>query len=547
MSRRILVFSLLLLLCLSGLAFAAEEPDYGGTYVVGIPSDWGEMFNDILYESAYDGEVNMIVYNALVEYDEKMKVIPDLAKSWDISEDGNTITFHLHKGVKFHDGHELTAEDVAYTYRTILHPDYTGVRAGSFMVLKGAKDFKEGKTEELEGIKILDDYTIQFILSKNDAPFIGNLIYGILPAHLLKDIPVAELENADFNRNPVGTGPFKFVEYKSQQYIKLEAFEDYFEGRPYLDQYVMKRVSTDTLPIHFEKNELDWAYNGVHKEHFKKLKDMDHLEGYTYLDMGYSYIGINQTSPKLKDKRVRQALTYGFRRQVIIDVLFKGYGQVANGPIPPVSWAYTDEVNDYSFNQAKARNLLKEAGYIDRDGDGIRENEEGQKLELDLYVSETATKGKMICELFQQMMKLIDVKVNVILMEFNALLEMTISSKDWDMYTMSWGLSPDPDSITIFHSDAAWNDVYFYNEENDRLLEEGKAEMNFEKRKEIYKEWQKLINEELPYIFLLYPERTEIMSNRMRGYNRNPGAQGLFVGPNGYMYHKLWIPSELQD
>ncbi|HKL13756.1 MAG TPA: ABC transporter substrate-binding protein [Halanaerobiales bacterium] len=542
LKKSLLIIAILCLLTTFSPITQAEEPVYGGTFVDTVQTNFGEIFNPILYESSYDSQVIDLVFDGLVIRNSTGEIVPNIAKSWDFSNDGKSITFHLKEGVKFHDGHELTTEDVAYTFRTILHPDYTGVRYGSYNSIKGAQEYHDGNRDNVEGIEIIDSYTIKFTTENSDATFMGNMQRGILPAHILKDIPVADLENLDFNSKPIGSGPFKLAEYVSQQYVTLEAFEDYHKGRPYLDKYMIRKVATDSVPVYLKRGQIDLVSLN-NKEQFEELKRQENLKGFTRVAEAFRYFGINQKHPLLQDKIVRQALAYGFKKDIIIQIL-DGYGVIANGAIPPSSWGYTDEVNKYEYNPQKAMQMLKEAGYVDRDGDGVRENEAGQELKFELNTTSQDIRVE-ISEIFQEFMKQIGVGVDVQLMEFNALVDLLVESKDWGMYIMGWATGPEPDMSWIFHSDAAWNDVRFYDDYNDELLDKGKTTMVRNKRKEIYKEWQNYISEELPYIFLYYPELTTVISDRLKGYN-TANTRGLLLDKEGSMVHKIWIPKDKQ-
>ncbi len=200
------------MLCLVlSAAAAAQAPAQGGTFRYALTTNPRGMFNPILYTEAYDGLIIDVVFDGLIYIDEQLQPQPRLAKGWEISDDGLSITFYLHEGVKFHDGVEVTAHDVEYTYKTMLHPEYTGVRYGNFRLLVGAEEYHEGLRDDVPGIEVIDDYTIKFTTTEPYAPLLTQFGYGILPRHLLEDIPVGELERADFNRHPIGSGPFKFV------------------------------------------------------------------------------------------------------------------------------------------------------------------------------------------------------------------------------------------------------------------------------------------------------------------------------------------------
>src|SRR5699024_5790521 len=212
---------------------ASGEMIEGGDLKLGIISD-PVMFLPTHSNDTASGDIEDIIFDQLTRTDEEIDIQPELATDWDISDDGLTYTFYLRDDVTFHDGEPLTAEDVEFTYNIFLDEDYTGPRAGSFI--------------NLDEVIAVDDHTVEFHLSEVDARFLASTGYGILPKHILGDVPAEDLESHDFVSNPIGSGPFKFEEWKDGQYVKLSAYEDYYQGRPHLD--------TLTLPIVGDQNAL---------------------------------------------------------------------------------------------------------------------------------------------------------------------------------------------------------------------------------------------------------------------------------------------------
>jgi len=523
---RILLVVLLLVLSLSVIVSAQETPVQGGTFRYGTTVNPRGMFNPILYTETYDAYIIDVVYDGLIEIDAKLQPQPKVAKYWEISEDGMEITFYLHEGIKFHDGVELTAKDVAYTYMTILHPEYTGVRYGNFNMLEGAQEYKEGLADTVPGIEIIDDYTIKFKTVRPHAPLLSSFGYGILPSHLLAHIPVGELETADFNLNPIGSGPFKFVEFLTDQHVTLEANEDYFFGRPNIDTLVYQKVSQDTIPIFLQQNRIDFIE--IAPDQYLQVSEMDHIDLYVYEALSYSYIAFNMRQARFDDVRVRQAITYGFDRELYVDLIREGFGIVANAPMPTASWAYSDEgINTYPYDPEKAAQLLAEAGW--KPGpDGILEKD-GERLEFEFLVPEGSRLTEQMALLFQQNMEDLGIKVNLMFMEFSAAVD-RVDAREFDTFTMSWSLAVDPDPYGIWHSTSLWNDPGFFNDESDRLIELGRMETDIEKRKEIYAEWQKLINYELPTMFLNYGVSIGAINQRVKGIDTEPGPYGPLVG-----------------
>mgnify|MGYP000870028062 FL=1 len=500
MLKRQLFIVLLLVVGFSVVVTAQGIPIQGGTFRYGITINPRGMFNPILSTEVYDGLINDVVYDGLIAIDAKLQPQPKLAKAWEISQDGLEITFYLHEDATFHDGAPLTTKDVAYTYMTILHPDYTGVRYGTFSMLVGAKEYKEGNATEVPGIEIIDDYTIKFTTIRPHAPLLSSFTYGILPAHVLADIPVGELESATFNLHPIGSGPFKFVEFLTDQHVILEANQEYFLGKPNIETLVYQKVAQDAIPIYLQQNRVDFVE--ISPEHFPQVSTMSGIDVYVYEALSYNYIAFNLRQERFADPTVRQAITYGFDRQLYVDVIREGFGVVANAPMPTASWAYTTEgIDEYKYNPELAAEMLAMAGWAPGP-DGILQKD-GQRLEFEFLVPDTDRLTEQMALLFQQNMDDLGIKVDLMFMEFSAAVD-RVDAREFDLFTMGWSLSVDPDPHSIWHSTSLWNDPGFFNDESDRLIEDGRTQTDINTRKEIYARWQQLINRELPSMFLNY-------------------------------------------
>jgi len=535
-----LVFLIMALVIPATAALAQEqEPVSGGTFHRGMVISPRGMFNPILYTETYDAEVITAVYDSLVTANRELEIVPQIAKDWEFSEDGLELTFYLREGVKFHDGVELTAEDVKFTFKTILHPHYSGVRYGDFAVLKGAEAYNAEEVDYVEGIEIIDDYTIRFTTERVHAPLLSEFTYGILPSHILGDVPVAELEAHEFNQNPIGAGPFKFNEFRPDQHVVLDAFEDYYQEGPYLDRMVYQIVDDEARPVYLRQGRLDFV--GISSEQIDMVQALDFVDVFDYEALGYSYICFNLRQERFDDNRVRQAVAYGFDRQTVVDIIYDGYSKVANAPMPTVSWAFTDEgINEYPYNPDRAIELMEEAGW-ERGADGVWEKED-MRMEFEFLYTEATRAQEQSMILFQQNMEDIGFKVNLRPMEFSAAVD-RIDAREFDAFTLGWSLGVDPDPYGIWHSTSLWNDAGWVNERSDELIEKGRQTVDQEERAEIYAEWQRLMNEELPNVFFTYSVSVAAANERLMGIDRDPGPQGLFWTE---ILHELWIPADRQ-
>ncbi len=507
---------------------AAARENADNTIVIGMTEAKGE-FMPVYYSTAYDGYVVGYMFDALFTNDESGTYIPHVAKEWEISEDNLTITFYLRDDVKFADGTPLTAHDVEFTYLAMADPNYDGRYFAYVNGIVGYEDYAEGDAEKLEGVKVIDDYTISFTFKE---PLVANFEYcgmPIMPKHHYGfekgDIDSLKAKMQD----PLGSGGYQLVAYEPGQYVELKRNENYFLGTPKIENIILKFTTPETYMAELEKGTID-VQNSVTNtvENKEVIESIEYLHLNAFPNNGYAYIGLNNSDPRLADKRVRQALAYGLDRESFVQNFFKGHGQVCHVPLSPVSWAYTDELaekmNKYEYNPDKAIELLEEAGWK-LGSDGIREKD-GMKLS---FVYSTYPDVEWVEQLVPVLIDnwgKIGVALEINYMDFNALVDAVYEEQDFDMYNMAWSLSIDPDAHAIFHSSQAVksgnNAVQFINERNDELLEAGRREFDQEKRKEIYEEWALLINEELPYIFIYQREEWNVVNNRIKGFECSP-------------------------
>ena len=492
---------------------APNGPKKGGTITFGMTGD-PVIFNPILSTDVPSGRVNDLVYSGLIKLNEKLEPVGDLAESWETSPDGLVWTIHLRKGVKWHDGQPFSSADVKYTYEAIKSPDYTGVRATEF--------------KPIQKIETPDDYTVVLTLDKPYAPLLTTaLTYGIIPKHLFESTPIAKMKENPANMQPIGTGPYKYKEWQKGQYILLEANPDYFDGAPNIEKVVFKFYQDEQVMLAaLEKGDIDYM-GAIPADEVDRIKK-DYATKFDFheiADLGYNYIGLKQTNPLFKDVRVRQALMYGANREQIVKDVLKGRAEVMNANLPSASWAYAgDQLNPYKYDPEKAKQLLEEAGW--KVGpDGIRVKD-GKRFSFKLITSTGNKTLESALNIIQQNWKDIGVEAKVEYIEWSVLCAQYLDVAKFEAYALGWSLGVDPDFYLYFHSSSAvnekgqlvgFNDVEFKNPDLDKLLEQGRATMDPAKRKEIYIQAQKIVNEQLPYVFLYSQHVTSAMSNRIKG------------------------------
>ncbi len=408
------------------------------------------------------------------------------------------ITFHLRKGVLWHDGKEFTAEDVKFTYDKIMDPKTNTVRRSDFELVKKAE--------------VLDPYTFRVTYKQPFSPGLATWGMGIIPKHLLEN---TDINTATFNRRPIGTGPFRFVDWVSDEKIAVEANPRYFEGKPGLDGVVYRIIPEAAL------NEMEILtrgvdYSSIFPYEYRRMSRIPFLKVYSQPSLGYTYIGYNLTNPLFQDRRVRRALTYAINRQEIVQYVLYGLGEVATGPFPNQMWYWNPNVKPIPYNPEKARQLLAEAGWKDKNSDGILVKD-GRPFRFTLITNSGNDTRRDVGVLVQRQLHEIGIDVTLELYEWSVFLKDFINAKHFDACILGWSLSVDPDAYEIWHSsqiEKGFNFISYRNPEVDRLWEEGRREYDIEKRKKIYWKIHELIAEDQPYTFLFVPLAISALQNK---------------------------------
>ncbi|MDR4904964.1 ABC transporter substrate-binding protein [Bacillus mycoides] len=485
------------------------------TLVVGI-SKPGGVFLPYFQQNGWDGNVTSVIFASLVSTDKQGKPTPELAEKWDISSDQLTYTFHLRKDLKFGDGSPLTADDVAFTL-TLLHDKaYEGDKDISQYAVKGGKEYKEGKATSIEGIQVVDPQTIKITTEKVNSQALTALGGEVLSkAYYGKDYK--QNTSLDYLKalyeKPIAAGPYKFEKYIPGQEVRFVANENYYAGKPKIPNFIYKITSGDTKLQLFQTGEVDYTGLGTGDEVLEQAKALEFANIQIETAASFSYIYMNNNKPYLKDKKVRQALIYGLDRKKYVDTALKGYGTVANVPIHPTSWAYTEEgVNKYEYDKEKAKKLLDEAGWK-VGSDGIREKD-GQKLKLSYFGPSSAKDSDLLIPIAKENYKEIGVEFNPEFMDFNTMLS-KVNKGDYDLASVSTPITSDPsETAGEYLSGVNEKSLGYKNTKVDELIQKGIETVDIEKRKPIYKELYKELSDDPPVILLNY-RRT------ITGYNGN--------------------------
>ena len=488
------------------------------TIIVGLTDPSGA-FTPYFHQSGYDGNVSSLLFTPLVTVDDKGLPVAGLAEKWEISSDQLTYTFHLRKDLKFSDGSPLTADDVAFTW-TLLHDKaYDGDAQIPTLHIQGGEDYKAGKADHITGITIKDPQTISVKLEEPNATALVILGGDILSkAYYGKDYKFGQLDYIKkLHEKPVGNGPYVLEKFIPGQEVRYVANEHYYAGKPKTEHFIYKTSEGDTWQ-YLETGEVDYASFSATQENIDKLKSMGFVNILPYTPSTYGYLQLNLEHELLKDKQVRQALTYGLDRKSIYVDANQGAGQVANIPASPISWAYTEDgINSYDYNPDKANELLDKAGWT-KGADGIREKD-GKKLTIHFLGSKNAQIDIFIAVAKENFSAIgVDFQPEVFA-DFNALVS-KVEGGDYDIASFSTPMLTDPSDGVLQFVDG---EIKGYdNPKVKELYNKALATTDIEQRKTAYKELFQLLNDELPVIFTSYKKTVYAYNGRIENLTVSP-------------------------
>jgi peptide/nickel transport system substrate-binding protein len=493
--------------------------------VIGMLGD-NETLNPIVSENNTETWVINCIFSRLLRMSPKLQIEPELAaKLPTVSPDGRVYTFRLRPGVTFHDGKEVTSDDVKFLYE-----------------MKNSAKNAVPSTEmwdKIKEFKIIDKYNFRITLRQPSAAWLENWCYtdcAIPPKHLLEKEFQANgslTKGGAFSRHPVGSGPYRFVEWKSDQYIMLKRNPNYFEkGQPRIETLVFKVVpDTNGLLAQFKKGEID-IYPNVQANQYRELMAMKKkgakIRIFKEPAFIYMHADFNLRHPALREKAVRQALCYAFPKRKFIATVLDGVGTPANSNIVSISWAYNPNVKKYEYNPAKAMQLLEEAGW--KPGvNGVREKN-GVKLEFKISTNAGNKIREKFNEIARQEWEAIGAKVAIRNYESAAFFGDILDNIQFDVAVFGWISAAAPDCYTLWHSNQIPNEnngqgqnyVGYKNSRIDHLVAAGQTELNRAKRKRIYAEIQQILAEEAPCMFVYYHNNIDAITTKLLNFKSNP-------------------------
>lgn len=499
--------------------------------VYGITSSPEGKFNPLFSNTQYDGYVNKLVYASLLQFNSKIELEPSLAEKYEMKEEGKTVVFTLRDGLKFHDGKPLTSKDVLFTLNTLASADYKGDLQSYVSSIVGFEKVHKNQAQSLEGVICPDDKTVEIHFTEPYSPVLSNIgTLGILPAHIWEGTPVKEWPNkTELMSKPIGAGPYKLAEFKTGEYAKMSANEDYFKGAPKLKTLTFKLVNEDTVSAELLKGSIDLAdLSSVKKDDQKTLEEGGIIVK-KYPNSKIQYMGMNLRDERLKDVNLRTAFAYGIDREAIVSGLLEGNGIVIDTPMVPSLWSYPKEgLVKYKFDEQKAKEYLKKAGYEDTNGNGIVDKD-GKDLELTLVVPTGDIIREKTGTIIQENLKKIGVGIKLEMLEFKATMAKVVGNHEFELYLMGNTLEADPDPTPYWYSTQAsdekgvfgWNIVSYKSEEADRLMDENRKAVDQAQRTKILNDFGKLLNKDLPWIPLYASDIVKAYNKGLSQYEPN--------------------------
>ncbi|HTD23572.1 MAG TPA: ABC transporter substrate-binding protein [Terriglobales bacterium] len=456
---------------------------------------------------AQSERIDMLIFDALFRRDEHFNLQPMLAERWEIP-DPLTYIFHLRQGVRFHDGRPLTSRDVKYTIDSLLNHVLPSPKTATY--------------KHVERIEAPDDATVIFHLKEPDATLMWNLSeggIGIVPYD----------SGADFNRNPIGSGPFRFVRQELDKEVVLERNPDYWDAslRPRIERVRFAVIPDPTTrALELRKGSADIAPSGsLTADTVVALRREPNLQIEIASGSIYSYLAFNLRDPILKDVRVRQAIAYAINREPMIHYLWRDEAEPASSVLPPQSWAYNGNVRHYNYDPSRARELLDQAGHPP--------GASGVRFHL-LMKTSTEETTRLLAAVLQQQLRDVGIALDIRTLEFATFFS-EITKGAFQIFSLRWiGGNQDPDIFEyVFHSSSIppqrANRGYYSNPQVDSLLNQAREQVDPQKRKPLYDQVQKILAEDVPYVNLWYLDNVLVHNRRVKNLTVMPSGDYGFL------------------
>lgn len=470
------------------------------------------------------------IFDGLVQFDEHLNPVPAMAGFWEASRDGQTWTFYLRQGVRFHNKREVIADDVVYSFTRLLDPATDSPVSDLFKYIRGAEEFRSGTAPVVEGLQALNRYTVQISLKEPYAPFLS-----ILAMANAKIVPREEVERLgkQFGEQPLGSGPFQFVRWDHKRQIVLQAYDYYYEGRPFLDQVRFKIAVGKQFEEDFSaflNGELEETV--IPSSKAEEVRENPRYRSYLHLTrpmLHLLYIGFNTQKEPFTHSKVRQAFNYAINREFLVWEIRKGVNSIrARGIFPPGMPGYNPDLSGYYYYPQRAKQLLAEAGYPEGQGIPV----------LDLWFSSKEDTALKELEAYRDNLAEIGVTVEIHQAADWPTFQKMLDEGKPAMFRLAWYSDiPDPDNFfyPLLFSQSKMNRTFYQNPHIDQLLEKARRETSYQERIGLYRQIEKLALRDAPWIG---------QHHRVFEYLYQPYVQGIEINALGAHYipmKKMWL------
>lgn len=480
------------------------QPVSGGVYIEGVIGS-SQYINPLLADTnVVDSDLVHLIYSGLTKISPSREVLPDLAQSWDVGDQGKTYVFHLRQDVLWHDGEKFNASDVVYTINVLQNDAYQGVLKSAFVGI---------------AVEQMDDYTVKFTLPNSSAFFLADMSVGIIPYHLFKDVPVSDLRSVYPMLKIVGTGPYLYEKATEGESVTLRRFKDYYGPTYYVDRLVFFFFDSEkNLATAFEQGVIGAAG-------FTELtpKDIDLTptdNQYIYRLPQYKAVFFNQlgTNNAIKDQTVRQALAYATNKEQIIEGVMGGWADRADSPILEGFWGHNPDIKKYDFDIAKAAAVLKQGGWVDIDKDGYLEKD-GTRLSFTISVRDDE-KSLQIAHILQSSWTAIGAEVGIKTFSATSLIKDVIRPRDYEVLIFGQDLGFDSDPYVYWHSsqitDPGLALAVEFDKDIDNNLESARLATNLNKMITYYHAFQNTFADTVPAILLYQPRFLYLVDSKVK-------------------------------
>ena len=523
------------------------EVQKGGTLNFGLVSDtpFAGLLNWTFYSGDPDFQVISWFDEPLLWIDEAFNYTQDGPATFEYSDDYKVWTFKIRDDLYWHDGEPVTAEDWAFSYEIIGHPDYDGVRYdSSFTIIEGMEEYHAGEADTISGVEVIDEKTLQ-ITYKNPTPSLlaGGIWPYATPKHVFEGIEVAEMSESDpVRKNPIGFGPFIVDSITPGESVVYKKNENYWQGEPNLDEVILRVVDPSVVANELASGNLDLV-DSFNTDMYKDNQDMEGVIFLGDIDNSYTYIGFklgtwdaennrvayNPDASPVGDVELRRAMWYAVDNDAVGKKFYDGFRWAGTTLIAPShSFFHDDSIETPTYDPDKANEILDAAGYEDVDGDGFRENPDGSELKLNFASMSGGDIAEPLAKHYIQSWQAVGLNVELLdgrLQEFNTFYDRVGNGGNDDpevhVYMGAWGVGSDVDPAGLYGPNAMFNLPRYESEENTRLLEQGVSTEAFDPdyRYEVYSEWQKLMVEEIPVFPTVYRSKLVPINDQLRNYS----------------------------